>query len=76
MHHLARLLEAVLLSRIIWTGETQALGMKRLNATQYRITSAPFDCSTISCDSHHRVAVNEAPGEPKAPRERVQRFSV
>lgn len=34
MHHLAQLLEAVLLSRIIWTGKTQALGMKCLDATQ------------------------------------------
>lgn len=76
MHHLARLLGAVLLSRIIWTSETQAPGMKRLDATHYRITSVPFDCSPISWGSHHRVAVNEAPGEPKAPRERVQRFSA
>jgi len=72
MHHRARLFDAVLLSRIIWTDETQARGMKRLDATQCRVTSAPFDCSPISCSSHHRVAVKEAPDEPKAHREAVQ----
>jgi hypothetical protein len=30
----------------------------------------------MSFGSHHRVALKEAPGRPKAPRKAAQRFSV
>lgn len=46
--------------------EVVRMGLKRLDQTRYRITTAPFDCSSISFGSHHRAMVEEAPGGPEA----------